>query len=173
MRDGGRREPIIRLGALAFCACLSTSGCSMVPRSRLEESHRLTETLRTDNARLKDQLVSLQTQNRDYADRAIDDLRRLTAREQAIERLQRSVQSYQDERDRMADAYRRLTASLGGSPDEGRPGHTTQTRPAPSDPIDGVRTALHEAPRSRGISSPDDGDAPLALDPGTADRAGP
>lgn len=173
MRDGGRREPIIRLGVLAVYAILSTPGCSMVPRGRLEESHRLTETLRTENARLKDQVLSLQVQNRDYADRAVDDLRRLTARDQAIERLERSVHSYQDERDRMADAYRRLTAGLGRSPDPELPGPMSQVRPASTGPGDGMRAVLHEVPKVRAASSPDDGNPPLALDPEAADHAGP
>ena len=57
-----------------------------------------------------------------YADRAVDDLRRLTAREQAIERLERSVQAYQEDRERLAAAYEQLTASLGRRPDATRTG---------------------------------------------------
>jgi hypothetical protein len=93
-----------------------SSGCAIVPRSRLEESQRLTQTLRAENARLKDQVLALQGQNRDYADRAVDDLRRSAAQDQAIERLEQSVQAYQEDRDRLHEAYERLTASLGMRP---------------------------------------------------------
>jgi hypothetical protein len=81
----------------------------------LDESQRLTKTLRTENARLKDQVLALQSQNRDYADRADDDLSRIAVQDQAIQRLERSVEAYQDERDRLGEAYERLTSSLGRS----------------------------------------------------------
>jgi hypothetical protein len=90
----------------------------MVPRDRLEESRRLAGSLRIENARLKDQVLGLQAQNQDYADRALDDLRRLTARDEAIDRLEKGIQGYQDDRDRLADAYRRLAVSLGRTTDD-------------------------------------------------------
>jgi predicted RNase H-like nuclease (RuvC/YqgF family) len=126
-------------------------GCAMVPRGHFEESQKLTQSLRTENARLKDEVVVLQTQNRDYADRALDDLRRLTARDDAIQRLEQSVQEYQDDRDRLAASYRRLATSLGrttqdsdvesttarraGSPDLGRPMVADQRRGADAEVI--------------------------------------
>jgi len=82
----------------------------------LDEYQRLAETLRSENARLKDRILALQGQNRDYADRAVDDLRRSAAQDQAIERLEQSVQAYQEDRDRLHEAYQRLTASLGMRP---------------------------------------------------------
>jgi uncharacterized coiled-coil protein SlyX len=91
-------------------------GCAIVPRSRLDEYQRLTQTLRSENARLQDRVLALQGQNRDYADRAVDDLRRSAAQEQAIERLEQSVQAYQEDRDQLHEAYERLTSSLGMRP---------------------------------------------------------
>jgi hypothetical protein len=91
-------------------------GCAIVPRSRLDESQRLTRTLRAENARLQDRVLALQGQNRDYADRAVDDLRRSAAQDQAIERLEQSVQAYQEDRDQLHEAYERLTSSLGMRP---------------------------------------------------------
>ena len=91
-------------------------GCAIVPRSRLDESQRLTRTLRSENARLKDQVLALQGQNRDYADRAVDDLRRSATQDEAIERLEQSVRAYQEDRDRLHEAYERLTSSLGMRP---------------------------------------------------------
>jgi chromosome segregation ATPase len=145
----------------------------MVPRTRLEESHRLTETLRTENARLKDQVLSLQTQNRDFTDRAVDDLRRLTAREQAIDRMQRSIHSYQDERDRMAEAYQRLMTSLGRSSEDAGPGRTMGSRAGSTDSADGVRAALHEAQTSKALSPREDGDDLDSSNSGPAGHSGP
>jgi len=107
---------IRRLVFLAAVASVLSSGCAVVPHARWEESQRLSQTLRAENARLKDQVLALQGQNRDYADRAVDDLRRLAARDQAIERLERSVQAYQEDRDRLGEAYEQLTANLGQRP---------------------------------------------------------
>jgi hypothetical protein len=104
---------------LLFLAILPSTfgpGCGLIPRSRWDESQRLSQTLRSENARLKDQVLALQGQNRDCADRAVDDLRRLSARDEAIERLERSVQAYQEDRDRLSEAYERLTTSLGRQP---------------------------------------------------------
>ena len=114
-RHGGRRKA----GVLTLVVAAVLSGCSMVPRDRLDESYRLAQTLRTENARLKDQVVALEAQNRDAADRALDDLRRLTARDQAIERLERSVEAYRDDRDRLAAAYERLTTTLSRTGEDG------------------------------------------------------
>ena len=108
----------LRVGVLCLLGAGIVPGCAMVPRDRLEESQKLARSLRTENARLKDQVLSLQAQNQDYADRALDDLRRLTARDEAIDRLEKSVRGYQDDRDRLAAAYRRLAVSLGRTADD-------------------------------------------------------
>ena len=79
-----RSRWIRRVGALCLVGAGILPGCAVVPREQYNESQRLTQSLRGENARLKDEIVGLQTQNRDYADRALDDLRRLTARDQAI-----------------------------------------------------------------------------------------
>jgi hypothetical protein len=99
---------------LALVALVATSaGCAIVPRSRMDECQRLTQTLRSENARLKDRALALQSQNRDYVDRAVDDARRLAIQDEVIERLEHSVQAYQDERARLEAAYKQLTANLG------------------------------------------------------------
>jgi hypothetical protein len=90
-----------------------TAGCAMAPRAQMEECQQLSRTLRTENARLKDQLLVLQAENRDYADRSLDDSRRLADQDEAIERLERSVHAYQDERAQLESAYHQLAASLG------------------------------------------------------------
>jgi hypothetical protein len=95
---------------LALCC-----GCALAPRSQVDECRQLSRTLRTENARLKDRVLVLQSQNRDYADRAQDDANRLASQDEAIERFESSVRAYQDERDRLETAYHQLASSLGES----------------------------------------------------------
>jgi hypothetical protein len=128
MLDLGRPTRAPRIGALTLVSVGLLSGCAVVPRARVDESRQLAQSLRAENARLRDQVLGLQVQNRDYADRALDDLRRLTARDEAIERLEGSIQAYQDDRDRLAGAYRRLAMSLG-RPAEDNPAEPTSNRP--------------------------------------------
>ncbi len=140
MVDVGRPVTTRRIGVLALVGVGLLSGCAVVPRSRLEETRQLAQLLRAENDRLKDQVLTLRVQNQDYADRALDDLRRLTAREEAIERLERSIQAYQDDRDRLAGAYRRLAMSLG------RPAEDGLAEPARD--LTAPRTAPHSAERA-------------------------
>jgi hypothetical protein len=104
----------VRALAMLFSGLLVVSGgCALAPRAQIDECQQQSRTLRSENARLKDQLVALQSQNRDYADRALDDSRRLADQDEAIERLERSVQAYQDERARLESAFHQLASSLG------------------------------------------------------------
>ena len=116
MPEQGRTATLARLAA-AVIAAVALPACAVVPRSQLDESLQITRSLRAENARLKDLALNLQVQNRDASDRALDDLRRLAARDEAIERLRQSVQHYQDDRDRLEAAYQRLAASLGETSD--------------------------------------------------------
>jgi chromosome segregation ATPase len=88
----------------------------MVPREQVDECRRLSQTLRSENAQLKDQMLTLKGQNRDFAERAVDDSRRLSQLEEANNRLETSVQAYQDERTKLESAFKELRASLPGSP---------------------------------------------------------
>ena len=89
------------------------SGCAIVPRARMDECQKLSQALRADNARLKDRLLALEGQNRDFAERAVDDAGRLAIQDEALERLEHSVQAYQDERARLEAAYKQLASNLG------------------------------------------------------------
>ena len=71
--------------------------------------------LRSENAQLKDQMLALRSQNQDFSERAVDDARRLAQLESSNQRLETSVQAYQDERTRLESAYKELRASLPGS----------------------------------------------------------
>jgi hypothetical protein len=110
---------------------LAGGGCGIVPKSRMDECQRLTQTLRSENARLKDRVLAVQGQNRDYAERAVDDARRLATQDEAIERLEHSVQAYQDERARLEAAYKQLASNLG-APELSKDEPQRPTEPKPS-----------------------------------------
>jgi hypothetical protein len=93
-----------------------TPGCQLASRSQLEECRRLSQTLRSENAQLKDRVLALQGFNRDLSERAVDDSRRLAQLEQVNSQLETSVQAYQDERSRLESAYGELRASLPNAP---------------------------------------------------------
>jgi chromosome segregation ATPase len=163
----------LRVAVLPLLAAGISPGCAMVPRERLDESQRLAQSLRTENARLKDQVLGLQAQNQDYADRALDDLRRLTARDEAIERLERSVQAYQDDRDRLAGAYRRLAVSLGRTTEDSAVESTAARRGSASIP----RRPAHADPgavrETEDLTRQDDEDADGQQHRSSADGSGP
>lgn len=149
--EGLARARFLILGVLAVNA-----GCAIVPRERMDECQRVSKTLRSENARLKDQVLALQTENRDYADRAVDDSRRLAIQDEAIERLEHSVQAYQQERTRLESAYKQLASSLGaaGSPPVervGRKASDTRTRDESRSPSQPGR---RESPDRVGDSEP-------------------
>lgn len=100
----GRRALRAAGRAGAGLAVALAAGCSLVPKAKLEDCHRVTQTLRSENNRLKDVALDLRAQNQDLSQRAVDDARRLTAQEEAVERLERSVSAYQAEREQLADA---------------------------------------------------------------------
>jgi hypothetical protein len=132
-------------------------GCTIVPRSRMDECQRLAQTLRSENARLKDRYLAVQGQNRDYAERAVDDGKRLTIQDEAIERLEHSVQAYQDERTRLEAAYHQLATSLGvaESTADGRQSPAV-SKSAPSEQRDAPATAR----RSKSPQSVDESEVP-------------
>ena len=108
------------------CAGLS-AGCCLVPKSRLDECHRLSQTLQAENARLKDTPLSLRSQNQDLNQRAVDDARRLRCKDEAIERLEQSVLAYQSEREQAGRG--RSTGSSGRSGTRCRPSSRNRPRP--------------------------------------------
>ncbi len=87
---------------------LAPAGCAVVPKSRLDDCTKLAQSLRSENAQLKDTALGLKGENADLAQRALDDSRKLTALEDANERLETSVQAYIDEREALNDAFQRF-----------------------------------------------------------------
>jgi chemotaxis protein MotB len=102
--------------ALAPClvsaGLLLSVGCGLVPKSRLDECHRVSQTLRAENNRLKDVALDLRAQNQDLSQRAVDDARRLSAQDEAIQRMESSVLAYQTERDKLAEAFEVLKRQI-------------------------------------------------------------
>ena len=86
-------------------------------------------------------MLALRSQNQDLSERAVDDARRLALLETANERLETSVQAYQDERMRLEAAYKELRASLPGalqplsSSRQGGPGPPRPMRGNELDPV--------------------------------------
>ena len=73
------RSPAVVLGFLASSAI--APGCGLVPKSKLDDCHRATQTLRSENVRLKSVALDLRSQNSDLSQRrAVDDAERLTLR---------------------------------------------------------------------------------------------
>ncbi len=61
------RRPGIALYVLAALA-LGASGCNLAPRQEVDECHRLSQTLRSENASLRDQMLALRSQNQDFSE---------------------------------------------------------------------------------------------------------
>ncbi len=96
-----------RLGLLLSLGA-AASGCSLVPKSRLDDAAKVTRALRAENAQLRDQTLSLKGENDDLGERALADSRRIAALEQSVGRLETSVQAYIDEREDLVDKYQRV-----------------------------------------------------------------
>jgi outer membrane protein OmpA-like peptidoglycan-associated protein len=94
-----------RVGLLLLAA---VPGCSLVPRSRLDDAAKVTRALRTENDQLRDQALRLKGQNDDLAERSLADSRRVAALEQSVDRLETSVQGYIDEREALVDKFQRF-----------------------------------------------------------------
>jgi len=103
------------LGCGLLAAAWLSSGCQLAPRQQLEDCRRLSQTLRSENARLKDEALALRNDIQDYSERAVDDGRRLAMQAEAIRRLEASVLAYQDERSRMERAVRDLQENLAAA----------------------------------------------------------
>jgi chromosome segregation ATPase len=103
----------LRVGGGVLLALLS--GCRSVPSEKYDSCRKLNDTLRVENARLRDQTVALTTQNQDFSERAVDDARKIRSQEQAIAQLERSVHAYQAERDELELAIKQLKQAVSDS----------------------------------------------------------
>ena len=83
---------------VGMAVALPSAGCSFVPTSRLDDCHKLSQTLQSENSRLKDLALKYRSQNRDLTQRAVDDADRLRKQDEAMARLEQSVQASRDKR---------------------------------------------------------------------------
>ena len=103
------------VGGWALLAGLGLPGCRSVPGEKFDNCRRMNDTLRVENAQLRDQKVALATQNQDLSERAVDDARKLRSQEKAIAQLERSVHAYQAERDELEVALKELRQAASES----------------------------------------------------------
>lgn len=91
--------------ALALILGAISPGCAVVPKSRFDSAEKLVQSLRSENAQLKDSSLTVKVQNQDLAQRAVDDARAIRALEVANGQYERSIQGYQDEREQLQSAF--------------------------------------------------------------------
>ena len=95
-------------GLAGACCVAGTAGCAFVPRTRLDDAQKVVQGLRTENAQLKDTNLGLKVQNQDLSQRAVDDAESIRALETANAQYERSIEGYQDDRDRLRSAFNDL-----------------------------------------------------------------
>ncbi len=105
-------------------------GCAVVPRNKLEETQSANRELRTALAEAKDSVARLKTQNRDLAARSIEESRRNLALEEANERFERDIMTYQEEREQYAAALDQIKNQVLASSGRSRP--TASLDPIPA-----------------------------------------
>lgn len=97
---------------LVLLALLFLGGCGFVPKSRLAEAEKVIHGLRAENSQLKDSSLALKSQNQDLAQRAVDDARSIRAFETTTTQYERSIEGYQEDRERMKSAYDNLVKQV-------------------------------------------------------------
>lgn len=138
------------LRALAACLPLTAAACGNLPREQLAQCHNRTQLLQAESSRLKDESTQLRAKNRELAQRAVEDARRLRGLEEVNRRLEKSVVAYQDERDQVQRVFDDLKRELIAAAD-------SDTRRAEVDPdanAEAIRTAMADAPEANPL--PDD-----------------
>ncbi len=83
-------------------------GCAFVPKTRLDDAQKVVQGLRSENAQLKDSNLGLKVQNQDLTQRAVDDAEAIRGLETANTQFEKSIQGYQDDRERMRSAFNDL-----------------------------------------------------------------
>jgi hypothetical protein len=127
------------------------AGCGNLPREQLAACQNRSQLLQAEASRLKDDSTQLRGKNRELAQRAVEDARRLRGLEEANRRLEKSVVAYQDERDSVQRAFDDLKRELiaAADPDTKTADAAPEPEPAP------VRTALASAPEPEAIPEPE------------------
>jgi hypothetical protein len=94
-----QRARALRALAAALALAGLPAGCGLVPRSAMNDARNRVQALQAENQELRDVAVNLRAVNKDMAQRAVDDSRRLRGQEEAIARYERVIADYQDERE--------------------------------------------------------------------------
>jgi hypothetical protein len=98
---------------LALACAAAGPGCNQFgSRQRLEEGRRTIQALRSDNDRLKDQLLTLRNENHDLSERAVDDSRRIAALSESVDDYRGSIHAYQARQDELKESFRALRDGL-------------------------------------------------------------
>lgn len=97
-------------------AVIGVPGCGFVPRTRLDDATRLVHGLRTENTQLKDSNLKLKVENQELSQRAVDDAQALRGLEMANAQYERSIQGYQEDRDRLRSAFNDLKDQVRAAP---------------------------------------------------------
>jgi chemotaxis protein MotB len=147
---------MVLLGGLG-AAALAGAGCGMVPQGRLDECHKMSRTLQSENARLKDQALNYRAQNQELSLRAVDDARQIKAQEEAIARLEQSVLAYQGERDELERSFERLKGQV-----EALKGETRVSGGPPRSPL-GLAERLRALARGGPGAEVDEGSSALSV----------
>jgi outer membrane protein OmpA-like peptidoglycan-associated protein len=98
-------------GMTPVLACL-TLGCGTLPHSQLAECHKRSQALQAEADQLKNQALGLRDRNRELAQRALEDAHRIHALEQSNSKLERSILAYQEERNRLVEAFEQLQSQI-------------------------------------------------------------
>lgn len=106
-----RARPIVATLLLAG-GLFTAPGCAFVPKSRFDDAQKLVQSLRSQNAQLKDSTLTLKVQNQDLAQRAVDDSKAIKSLEVANGQYEQSIQAYQDEREQLQAAFRDLKGQV-------------------------------------------------------------
>ena len=103
-----RLRTILAVAAVAS----ATAGSNVVPRAQLDDAHKVVRNLRAEADQLRDTNLDLTARNRDFAERSVDDGRRIATLETANRRLEDSVLAYQKDREKLAASFDHLQADL-------------------------------------------------------------
>ncbi len=155
--------------AASLLLALASVGCGNLPREQLVQCQNRSQLLQAEASRLKDESTQLRSKNRELAQRAVEDARRLRGLEEANRRLEKSVVAYQDQRDQVQRVFNDLKRELIAAADnDTRRADNTLDTPPP-------RTELAAIPRAEPL--PDDvqplpnAPEPLSAEPLAAEDA--
>lgn len=133
-------------GLTPVLACLAL-GCGALPHSQLAECRQRSQALQAEATQLKNEALGLRDRNRELAQRAIEDAHQIHTLKQSNSRLEKSLLAYQEERNRLVEAFEQLqnqirTAAATSPPLAGIDRLESFARAHPGCRFDAARRAL-------------------------------